>query len=154
LYATHEVPNPASLYCPSQKNNQKWTVDYYSTLGYPSTPVGLGDNEIRTSYNYLPQSKTLVSIGNGHLGPAVCLKIDDLNLNKSLFTDLVQDVNNTAHMSGPKSPGINALFGDIHVTFEYSGRYPADFDNTIWTTNGGIGEYAPSFQYVMSLWQP
>jgi prepilin-type N-terminal cleavage/methylation domain-containing protein len=154
LWAFSELQNPSVLYCPSQKNDLKWTIGYYSTLGFPSTPVGLGDNEIRTSYNYLPQSKTLVSIGNGHLGPAICLKVDDLNLNKSLFTDLIQDVNNTAHMSGPNSPGINALFGDMHVVYQYSGRMPAAFNNTLWTAGGGIGEDAQNFQYVMQMWMP
>src|ERR1700722_2609118 len=53
LWSDGELPNPAIMYCPAQKFDPKWQIAYYSSLGWPSTPVGLGDNEIRTGYNYL-----------------------------------------------------------------------------------------------------
>ena len=156
LWSTRAVANPASFYCPSQKTSQKYTVDYYSTLGWPSTPVGLGDNEIRTSYNYLPQSKTITSIGNGHLGPAIARKQDDLDMSKSVFTDTVQDINSAAHRNGVNVAGVNAMFGDTHVIWVPAARNPVAFDPNLWDDprNGVIGNYPPNFQYVLSLLQP
>jgi len=158
LWSTGAVANPASFYCPSQKLAQKWQVTYYTTLGWPSTPVGTGDNEIRAGYNYYPQSKTIASIGGGNLGPVMAVKQDDLNLNLSVFTDLVQDTNNVSHKSGPNSPGVNAMFGDTHVTYESSGKYPAPFAQNLWYDPRqpvpNIGDAAPNFKYVMSLWKP
>jgi prepilin-type N-terminal cleavage/methylation domain-containing protein len=155
LYQGHEIVNPLTFYCPSQKLDQKWTAAYYTSLGWPSTPVGLGDNEIRTGYNYYPQSKTITSIGNGHLGPAIALKQDDIDPSKSAFTDLVQDINNASHMNGGRSvAGINAMFGDTHVRFETASANAAAFDTNLWTAGGGIGENTANFAYVMSLWKP
>jgi prepilin-type N-terminal cleavage/methylation domain-containing protein len=159
LWSTGAVANPATLYCPSQKFDQKWEISYYTTLGWPSTPVGLGDNEIRTGYNYYPQSKTLTSIGNGHLGPLKALKQDDLNLNLSVFTDLVQDTNSLPHIMGGNSRGANIMFGDTHVAYRFSGNNPVPFGvdpRTGLPLFYMIGEsaYAANFQYVMSLWKP
>ena len=156
LYSTRAVANPATFYCPSQKFSDKYTLNYYSTLGYPSTPVGLGDNEIRTSYNYYPQSKTIVSIGNGHLGPATARKQDDLDLNRSVFTDLVQDIDSAAHKNGKTVAGVNAMFGDTHVKWITAGLNPTAFDPLLWVDRTGtpIGNSPQNFQYFMSLLKP
>jgi prepilin-type N-terminal cleavage/methylation domain-containing protein len=152
LYSTRAVANPATFYCPSQKFSVKYTLDYYSTLGFPSTPVGLGDNEIRSSYNYYPQSKTITSIGNGHLGPAIALKQEDLDLNRTVFTDLVQDAPSAAHKNGTTVAGVNAMFGDTHVKFLTAGLNPVAFDPNLWNDRGTpIGNSPQNFQYFMSL---
>jgi prepilin-type N-terminal cleavage/methylation domain-containing protein len=153
LYSTRAVANPATFFCPSQKFSVKYTLNYYSTLGFPSTPVGLGDNEIRTSYNYYPQSKTITSIGNGHLGPATCRKQDDLDLNRTVFTDLVQDIDSAAHKNAATVAGVNAMFGDTHVKFLTAGLNPLAFDPLLWVDRNGtpIGNSPQNFQYFMSL---
>jgi prepilin-type N-terminal cleavage/methylation domain-containing protein len=159
LWSTGAVANPASLYCPSQKFDPKWQITYYTTLGWPSTPVGTGDNEIRTGYNYYPQSKTLVALGNGTLGPAKALKQDDLNLNLSVFTDLVQNTSSLPHLAGPNSRGANVMFGDTHVVYRFKGNNPAPFGNDRATGLPlfymvGESAYTANFKYVMSLWKP
>jgi prepilin-type N-terminal cleavage/methylation domain-containing protein len=156
LWQTGAVANPAAFYCPSQKFDQKYTVNYYTTLGFPSTPVGLGDNEIRTSFNYYPQSKTITSIGNGKLGPATCRKQDDLDLKRSVFTDLVQDINSSAHKYGASVAGVSAMFGDTHVRFVTAAQNPIAFDPTLWVDRTGtpIGNNPQNFQYFMSLLTP
>jgi prepilin-type N-terminal cleavage/methylation domain-containing protein len=156
LYSTHAIANPGSFYCPSEKANQEYTVNYYSTLGFPSTPVGGSDNEIRTSYNYYPQSKTITAIGGGHLGPETCRNINDLNLNLSLFTDLVQDSNSTPHFAGTRTaPGLNALFGDMHVIYETQAKNPTALNMSLWNQSGTpIGNNQQEFEYIMSLWKP
>jgi prepilin-type N-terminal cleavage/methylation domain-containing protein len=152
LWSTHAVANPGSFYCPFQKNNQKYTVDYYAANGgWPSLPVSVTDDSVRTGYNYYPQSKTIGPIGNGRLGPLTCRNINDLNLNLSIFADVVQDVNQNAHMSGSAVLGLCAMFGDVHVKYQNAAVNPAAFSSTLWA---GIGDNPQNFQYVMSLWKP
>jgi prepilin-type N-terminal cleavage/methylation domain-containing protein len=156
LWSTHAVANPASFYCPAQKDSTL-TVNYYQAYGgWPSIPPQsptVTDNSVRTDYNYYPQSKTITSIGDGNLGPVICRKIEDLNLNLSIFTDLVQSTDNWTHFAGNNStPGVNALFGDVHVKFQNSTQNPAAFDVRWWSPT--IGNNPAAFQYVMSLWKP
>jgi prepilin-type N-terminal cleavage/methylation domain-containing protein len=152
LWATHAVANPASFYCPFQKNNQEYTVEYYQNYGgWPSLPPTATDNSVRTGFNYYPQSKTIVPIGNGKLGPATCRKIDDLDPMKSLFTDVVQNVNECPHMSGSTILGLDAMFGDVHVAYQNAAVNQAAFDPRLWSA---IGNSPPNFQYVMTLWKP
>jgi prepilin-type N-terminal cleavage/methylation domain-containing protein len=160
LYSTRAVANPATFYCPSQKFSQQYTLNYYSTLGFPSTPVGLGDNEIRSSYNYYPQSKTLVSIGNAHKGPTIAMKQDDLDPKRSVFTDLVQNIDSAAHKNGKSVAGVNAMFGDTHVKWLTAGLFPQAFATNLWLdpsappANQVIGNNTQNFQYFMSLLTP
>jgi prepilin-type N-terminal cleavage/methylation domain-containing protein len=157
-WATKTVPNPQTFYCPSGKGVEQ-TYAYYSTsFPWPSTPVGSGDEEIRTDYNYYPQSlPPYVSIGNGRLGPQVCTNIANLDQNKSMLTDLVQDITSLPHKVSGSVGGLNAMFGDTHVKFQNQQLMPNAFDPTIWLTSASanyIGNNEDNFMYVMSLWQP
>ena len=152
LWSTHAVANPASFYCPFSKNNPQYTVDYYQNYGgWPSLPPTATDASVRTGFNYYPQSKTIVPIGGGRLGPAICRKIDDIDTTKSVFTDLVQNVNEAPHMSGSSIWALDAMFSDVHVKTQYAAVMPGAFDPRIWA---GIGNSAQNFEYVMSLWKP
>jgi prepilin-type N-terminal cleavage/methylation domain-containing protein len=156
-------------YCPSLKNATSdatgantsgygtFTYPYYSTKAlWPSS----FDNEVRTCYNYLPQSKTLEAIGNGHLGPKIALSTDDMDLNKATLVDLHQNYKSIAHKLNGRAAGLNAMFPDAHVAFQNAKRVPAGFDQALWdgSAAGGTGEYmgnnAANFRYALSLWLP
>jgi hypothetical protein len=138
----------------------KWTYDYYSTsFPWPSTPATSGDNEIRTGYNYLPQSTIDQSIGNGRLGPAVATNVNSLDPNKSMMTDLIQNWGEIPHKNGSGVAGLNALFSDSHVAFQSAKAVPLAFQQSLWGTAGSANEIAetpnqPNFRYIMSLWMP
>jgi type II secretory pathway pseudopilin PulG len=159
LFASHNCPNAQVFYCPSQ-SIQKWTYPYYSTsYPWPSTPASSGDNEVRTGYNYMPQSTVQQSIGNGRLGPAVATNINDLDQTKSIITDLIQNWGAIPHKAGSGASGLDALFSDSHVAFQSSARNPQAFQQSLWGTSGSGNEISespnqPNFRYVMSLWQP
>jgi hypothetical protein len=158
LFATKAVPNPQVFYCPSGKKiSEQWTYAYYSTsFPWPSTPAGKGDDKVRTGYNYWPQATTQESIGNGHLGPKVAKKLADLDLNKSIMLDLVQNWEDIPHRNNGVS-GLEAMFGDTHVAWQGVRANPLAFDVQLWKHNTDadyIGNNPPNFRYVTSLWRP
>jgi len=178
LNDTKIVANPKLFYCPSaeSQDNTKSTYEYYSAAGvWPSTTLVSSDVEIRTGYNYFPQGKKLVDNGTGVLVPRAAngtcpgnlcapLKQNDIDPNRSIFTDLVQNLQDTPHKGGGLTSvaGLNAMFGDTHVNFQSSSGNPQAFQSTIWDPSGAnnpaetdyIGNNAANFRYVMSLWQP
>lgn len=161
LFASQACQNAKVFYCPSAASmDPKWTYDYYSTsFPWPSTPTTSGDNEIRTGYNYLPQSTVQQAIGNGRLGPAVATNINNLDGTKSIMSDLVQNWGEIPHRTSGGVAGLNALFSDAHVTFQSSQKVPLAFQQSLWGTAGSANEISetpnqPNFRYVMSLWMP
>jgi prepilin-type N-terminal cleavage/methylation domain-containing protein len=168
LLFDNKLCDPKVYYCPSLRNATSdatgantsgfgsFTYQYYSTVAlWPSS----FDNEVRTTYNYLPQSKTLQAIGNGHLGPKIALAADDVDLNKATLVDLHQNFKSLAHKLSGRAAGINAMFPDAHVSFQNAKRIPAGFDQTLWdgpagTTDKYMGNDPSNFRYAMSLWLP
>jgi prepilin-type N-terminal cleavage/methylation domain-containing protein len=159
LFFSKNVPDPRVFYCPSGKKvSQNWTYEYYSqTAPWPSAPAG--DDNVRTGYNYYPQSKSLENVGRGvdlpiltydAQGNPVPLKSSEIDPTKSASTDLLHNVNAAAHKDRGVS-GINALFGDAHVTFQNARRNPDAFDPAIWEN---LGSDAFNFRRLMYLWRP
>jgi prepilin-type N-terminal cleavage/methylation domain-containing protein len=163
LFSTKLLANPKVFYCPSGKRSGKtWTYEYYASPPqgiWPSTPVGSADDKVRTGYNYLPQAKSIENSGlPGKRVPKVAMRQGDLDQNKSIMVDLVQSINATPHKDRGIS-GVNALFGDAHVRWQSAASVPEAFKNEYWDPDGipdndvYIGNSAPHFRYVMSLWR-
>ena len=163
LFSTKLSSNPKVFYCPSGKRAGKsWTYDFYASPPrgiWPSTPVGSGDDKVRTSYNYYPQGKTTEPSGlPGLRVPKPALRLGDLDMQKSIMVDLVQSLSSTPHKDRSIS-GVNALFGDAHVRWQSSASVPEAFLAKFWDPDGipdndvYIGNSAPNFRYVMSLWR-
>ena len=57
LYFAKVAGDGKVFYCASAVNKDSFSrsYDYYSTQGYPSTPVGQNDDNVRAAYNYYPQ---------------------------------------------------------------------------------------------------
>src|SRR5262245_24112457 len=68
LYRTKAVPDPKVFYCPSAgKTDESRSFAYYSqNPTWPSTGSP-GDEQVRTYYNYYPQSKELQVVGSEQL---------------------------------------------------------------------------------------
>ena len=165
LFATKQIPAAQVFYCPSGvKIGQEWTYNYYSTSTWPSTPTNSGDDKIRAGYNYLPQAVATEESGVIFTSK-IAVKATDLNLQKSMMVDLVQDIDSIPHKLKNVS-GLNALFPDGHVAWEGANRlYNAGpgkgmvnaFDPAVWKTSATtdyIGNNAGNFRYVNYLWVP
>ena len=158
LWATKMCSDPKVFYCPSGKNldtgNENYTYVYYSTAGpWPTTTTVSADNEIRTGYNYYPQSKTLGVIGGKVLGPKMAMRLSEVDPNKSISTDLIHRLDDISHRAAGKAAGINALFPDGHVIFQTTTSNAKAFDPTLWNPPP-IGNNPDNWRQVMALWRP
>jgi hypothetical protein len=175
LYDNKMVADPKLFYCPSaqSQNDEKKKYETYAAQGWPSTTLASADVEIRTGYNYLPQSKYNELISASLRGPKVYsgpstqrtpLKQGDFDPNRSIFTDLVQNINACAHKAGTlhSVAGLNAMFGDTHVAYQSASKNPTAFDPKLWddptgsTASGAdyIGNDPVRFRQVMAMWEP
>jgi hypothetical protein len=167
LFATGLIPNPRTFYCPSvSRISRSFSYEYYASgsNGWPSTPTGSTDDKVRTSYNYYPQLRATQPGGLPGIRvpkPAFTpTKWTELDTKKSIATDLVQSFPLLSHRASRSVVGLNALFADGRVVFQDSRSNPEAFDPALWDSNGipgddiYIGNSAPHFRYVMSLWKP
>ena len=172
LFYSKAVPNPKVFYCPSgSKVSQNWGYDYYATPpnDWPSTPAGSGDDNVRTGYNYYPQVRELElvqgyqlpklaygpyvdSVGNKLTEP-VALKSSQVDLTKSMSTDLLHSLEVLPHKSGRNSAGVNALFADAHVRFETTRANAQAFTSTLWA-DPGPGGVPLNFRRIVNYFLP
>lgn len=145
LYFTKIAGDGKLFYCPSlNKDSSSRDYAYYSTQGYPSTPAGQGDDNVRAFYNYYPQPKEteLVSGSYGTFQLPVIssagvsitfttpdgtqntvkeytppLKMTGVDPAKSMCVDELMRFTSVNHKSSGRPAGVNVLFGDNHVKF-------------------------------------
>jgi prepilin-type processing-associated H-X9-DG protein len=182
LWSTKAVADPKAFYCPSVTTigNENFSYDYYATSPntWPSTPAASGDDQVRVSFNYYPQSKnvgpvsgpggvqllptvswTSVGLEYGGSLSMVVMKQTDMDQNKSIVTDLVHRLTACPHRVRAGVAGLNALFGDGHVVYQNARRNPAIFQQWATFENSGtpIGNDSPpssTWRTVMNSWQP
>jgi prepilin-type N-terminal cleavage/methylation domain-containing protein len=184
LWSTKAVADPKAFYCPSANTSSPTNRDYayYSTQNWPSTPVGSGDDNVRTDYNYYPQPKQTERVTSSYginylpaLSPSGVtltfaapdgtvntvkeatppLKTTELDQNKSVCIDKLQSIKGLNHRSSGNPAGVNVLFGDAHVNFipyKANTRPGQMFDNTYWVADPGNDPNA--FRIIVSLPQP
>lgn len=126
LWQQKNIENPEAFYCISQRSrgdNLPYTYDYYTADGanewgtvLPTKPGGLPDDKIRVSYHYWLHGQS--SLGNLS--------------NKPVVFDNIQHWNSVAHTKNNQPYGVNALFGDGHVSFSNNDNL---FELDLW--NGG-----------------
>ncbi len=171
LWDTKIIQSSQIFYCPSNKRlgDSPYSYDYYvsPTAGWPFGKSATDDN-LRSGYSYFPQSKELekVIVPYG-IGPKdvpklpatstagkimlVGMKESEVDPAKSMVVDLVQSsTDSVTHRDGKYPAGLNACFGDSHVTWQGIKRNPEAFNNQLWSN---IGNDGPSYRYVMSLWK-
>jgi prepilin-type N-terminal cleavage/methylation domain-containing protein/prepilin-type processing-associated H-X9-DG protein len=145
LFFSRAVSEAKAFYCPSMDLTTTNGFDYYSTQGWPSTPVGTGDDNVRTSYNYYPQAKQQERVTTAYgifnlpllirqsitfsspnpgdpvqspLKSPIPLKTTGVDLNRSVSTDTLHSTQRALnHRISGNPGGVNVLFGDAHVIF-------------------------------------
>ena len=172
LFFSKAVPDPKVFYCASgSKLSETWSYKYYATPPntWPSTPASSGDDNVRTGYNYYPQVKELElvqgyqvpvlayapyvdSVGNKLTEP-VALKSTQIDLTKSVSTDLLHTLEALPHKAGRANAGVNALFGDAHVRFETTKANPLAFTSVLWA-DPGPGENPLNFRRIVNYFLP
>lgn len=187
LFRTKVVSSAKIFYCPSY-GQSSWfnSYDYYATgpNGWPSTPVGLNDDNVRTGYNYYPQLRATenanTSYGNFILpklsssGVNVQLevglikvitppaKLTDVNPNKSVAVDSTMSFVGIPHKASGSVVGLNALFPDGRVTFQPVRNHNKKnsfqpYDPNLWSDlwgGPGPGSDPDAFRIIMNGWTP
>jgi prepilin-type N-terminal cleavage/methylation domain-containing protein len=169
LWQEKVISNPQLFYCPSARKtgeSASWTYEHYTQDGvWPYG--GKGDTTVRTGYHYFPQSKTMQNMGIGLSLPEVPspgdkhylppMKSSKVDVAKSMATDLIHNLDSPAaapHRDS-KIAGINAMFGDGHITWQSARRNAQAFEfaiimrNTTDDSTRGI-----NFRKAMNLWKP
>jgi prepilin-type N-terminal cleavage/methylation domain-containing protein/prepilin-type processing-associated H-X9-DG protein len=178
LFVTNGIRNPKVFYCPSTATlASNFSPEYYSTSGpWPSTPIGSGNDNVLTGYNYYPQPATLQSVAGitnklpvltyttitfaspnpgdpiqGPLNEPVPLKVASVDPQKGLAVDRLGLFANLAHDNG-----VNVVFPDGHVRFQSTLSTPQAFNRNQWdpAIAGGPINDAISFRIIMAAWQP
>jgi len=174
LYRNKQLPEPKVFYCPSLKRSGEMrNYEYYATPpnSWPSTPSTSGDDQVRTGYNFYPQQREQVPLA-GKLVPKliftdvtlevggsfkmILMKSSQADPNKSISTDLIQNIEASPHRDKSVA-GLNAMFGDGHVTYQTARGNPEAFRADLWKTAADqdyIGNNPSNFRYVNSLWRP
>jgi prepilin-type N-terminal cleavage/methylation domain-containing protein len=126
LWEQQEIDNPAAFYCTSQLRrgaSTPYTFDYYTGDGnyqwgkyLPTKSNGSQDDKIRVSYHYWLHGKSSLA---------------DLS-RKPIVIDNLHHWNSVAHTKNNEPYGINALFGDGHISFSNNEDL---FE--LWLWNGG-----------------
>lgn len=177
LYRIKAIPDPKVFYCPSNKRagGESWTYPYFATAPntWPSTPPASGDEQVRTGYNYYPQSRevaplagqllpklvfTPVTLEYGGSFRMIVMKQNQADPNKSISTDIIHNINATSHRVNASVGGLNALFGDGHVVYQNARQNSQAFDPTLWTYGsepiGNEPPPSPTWRKLMNTWKP
>ncbi|MCI0539560.1 MAG: type II secretion system GspH family protein [Verrucomicrobiales bacterium] len=139
LYIGNYLPTPGVFYCPSLRHPQWIRVlfekKYFESATVP-WPMYAVDGQVNMTYNYVPQtdlpSKKASEANRGWT--QVGSKQTQLSAQRSIMTDLIFSWDTLAHTSGKNPYGVNALWGDGHVTFSTT---KAAFDPKLWGPTGG-----------------
>jgi prepilin-type N-terminal cleavage/methylation domain-containing protein len=158
FYTTRLIPEGKSFYCPSMPKISDWSrrfaYDNYSKPSWPSTDGGLYNaGRVRSSYQYYPQSKRLLSVVAGWRNYGT--KLSELSPTHTSMTDLIYNWDSLAHKQGRSDGAIIAVFGDGHATISTT---PAAFQRTpqYWTNDDAylVGNNADNFRRILALLQP
>jgi prepilin-type N-terminal cleavage/methylation domain-containing protein len=169
LWQTKVIANPQLFYCPSARKtgaSASWTYEHFTQTG--EWPYGgAGDTTVRTGFHYFPQSKKQQSVGIGVTLPEVLppgnnsylppMKSSNVDVAKSMTTDLIHNLSSpqAAPHRDNNVAGINAMFGDGHVTWQGARQNPEPFSLAGFPGPGNLAaDNGIVFRKVMNLWKP
>jgi prepilin-type processing-associated H-X9-DG protein len=117
------------------------------------------DGQVNMTYMYFPQSDVPAKKENeARLDwTQVASKHTQLSAKRSIVTDLIYTWGTMAHRNGRNPYGINALWGDGHVTFSTT---KAAFDPKLWGGTGPDptaetpGDNSTKWRTIVSLLRP
>ncbi len=161
LYTAHLIPTPKSFYDPglrTEVKNPPLEMKYYEsvTIRWPKGEDTYGG--VRGNYNYYPQSTQLSP--KSPAGEEWCLvaaKASQLVAQRSITTDLIHTRRALPHTTSQQPAGLNALWGDMHVSFSTTKRA---FDPKYWEKGiadegiGNPGMVATKFRSIVALLRP
>ncbi|MBI3414375.1 MAG: DUF1559 domain-containing protein [Verrucomicrobia bacterium] len=163
LYTENLIPSPKSFYDPGLRHVNsipiKFEMKYFESAKVP-WPMCPPEGNVRGNYMYYPQSdvraKKVPSPGEEEW-TLVAEKSVQLVSQRSMITDLIYTLRTRPHTSNRSPTGLNALWGDGHVSFSTT---KAAFDPKLWdggedhAASQNPGDNPRKFRTIVSLLRP
>lgn len=163
LYVQSLITVPKSYYDPGLRHVAqipiKFEMRYFEspTVPWPMCPP---EGNVRGNYMYYPQTEVLARNpprAGEEEWTLVAEKTTQLVAQRSLITDLIYTVRTRPHVTSNNPTGINALWGDGHVSFSNT---KAAFDPNLWdkgedhTSAQNPGDNPRKFRSIVSFLRP
>jgi prepilin-type N-terminal cleavage/methylation domain-containing protein/prepilin-type processing-associated H-X9-DG protein len=164
LWKSKLMTTPKTFYDPGLRHRDELVVrfemKYYENEKYSWPKCDDKRTDVRGNYMYYPQSEELAK-KNPKPGEEewrlVAEKSSQLSANHSFVTDLIYTVRTRPHTTGRNPIGINALWGDGHVSFSTTKKA---FDPALWdpgddaATAQNPGDNPKKFRTIVALLRP
>lgn len=162
LYVGKYISSPNTFYCPSLRHAKGLRVGFekrYFESAKVKWPMYAIDGQVNMTYNYFPQSEipSKVATEAAKDWTQVAYKSSQLSAQRSMVTDLIYTWGTMAHTTGSAPYGLNALWGDGHVSFS---KTKAAFDTKLWGGTSGEpssetpGDNAMKWRTIVSYLRP
>lgn len=164
LYTTKLITAPKTYYDPGLRHPDLLVVrlemKHYYNDKYPWPKCDDTRNDVRGNYNYYPQSnqeaKKAPRPGEEEWS-LVAEKSSQLVAQRTIATDLLYTTRTRPHTTGKSPTGLNALWGDMHVSFSTTKKA---FDPKLWDpgddhlSRQNPGDNTMKFRTIVSLLRP
>ena len=164
LYTSKLITTPKTFYDPGLRHPElilvRFEMKYYQNDKYPWPKCDDKRDDVRGNYMYYPQSdrppRTPPRPGEEEW-TLVAEKSSELVAQRSVVTDLIYTVRTRPHTTSRNPIGINALWGDTHVSFSTTKKA---FDPKLWDPGDDAasaqnpGDNPKRFRTIVSLLRP
>ena len=159
LITTHKTFYDAGLRHPEQIL-VRFDLKYYENAQYPWPKCDPIRKDVRGNYMYYPQSKEpakLTPPPGQEEWSLVAEKSSQLVAQCSIVTDLIYTLSTRPHTTAKNPIGINALWGDLHVSFSTTKKA---FDPKLWDSGDEAasgqnpGDDPTKFRTIVALLRP
>jgi prepilin-type N-terminal cleavage/methylation domain-containing protein len=164
LYTTKLMSTPKTYYDPGLRHRDdlevRFEMKYYQNDKYSWPKCDDKRTDVRGTYMYYPQSETPAKKNPKPEEEAWMLVADkstQLSAQRSLTTDLIYTLRTRPHTTSKNPVGINALWGDDHVSFSATKKA---FDPALWdpgndaATAQNPGDNPKKFRTIVGLLRP
>ncbi len=164
LYTTKHITTPKTFYDPGLRHPDlvevRFELKYYENAKYSWPKCDDKRDDVRGNYMYYPQSDLPV---RDEPPPdqiewrRVAEKSSQLVAQRSITTDLIYTVRTRPHTTAKNPVGINALWGDMHVSFSTTKKA---FEPKLWDPGDDAasaqnpGDNPKKFRTIVGLLRP
>ena len=164
LYTSKLITTPPTFYDPGLRHLDllpiRFELKYYQNSKYPWPKCDDIRENVRGNYMYYPQSNKPASPtpkAGQEDWSLVAEKSSQTVAQRTIVTDLIYTVRTRPHTTERNPVGINALWGDMHVSFSATKKA---FDPKLWdpgddaATAQNPGDNPTKFRTIVSLLRP
>ena len=164
FYTAKLITSPRTFYDPGLRHPEqlpiKFDYEYYASSAIPWPKCTDDRDDVRGNYMYYPQSDVAPKANPPEAEKewrTVATKTTELVAHRTIMTDLIYTVATRPHTTSRNPVGINALWGDTHVSFSAT---KAAFDPKLWDKGDhhlsaqNPGDNTPKFRTIVGLLRP